>query len=150
MLFFDQVQPDGHDEDPGARWQQVEQKSEDYSKVRVVTTINFGLAHGSEALPKPNARPRSAAYSIASNAPLPAELHPTLVMDYDQTDEPELQAGDLRICRLDGDRWTPLPTYVSLTRAFAATPLAGAMAGSLLSGEATTRAEVYRVFWIPR
>jgi hypothetical protein len=150
MLFFDQVQPEGYDDDHNARRRQVEAKSEEYSKVRVVTTINFGLAHGSEALPKENARPRSHAYSIASNAPLPLELHPTLVMDYDQTDEAELQAGDLRTCRLVSGHWTPLPTYVSLTRSFAATPLAGAMAGSLLSGDATTRAEVYRVFWIPR
>jgi hypothetical protein len=87
-------------------------------------------------------------------APTRSWIAPTLTLYYDALfrliDERELLAGDLRICRLVGGAWVPLPTYLPAGYPFAVAPLTLETAGTLVAESAQARIEYYRVLWIPR
>jgi hypothetical protein len=90
----------------------------DYSAVKVVTTI----VHGAPGQLPNGAQAHSYAFSLASNAPLPTELSPTLTIYYRV---PLMRNdGDLLIYRREeGGTWTPLPTYHPPGAPFVAAPL---------------------------
>jgi len=116
-----------------------------YGRTKVVTTLN----HADTAWDRlPNgAEPRSYVFSLASNTSLPAECHPTLVMNYDAGSlRPD---GDLLIYRQVDGGWEPIPTYAAPGRAYAAAPLNVATAASLFAVD-TPRVERYRLYWTPR
>ncbi|MFL5801449.1 MAG: hypothetical protein ACJ8CR_06870 [Roseiflexaceae bacterium] len=119
----------------------------DYSDLKIVTTV----AHGGAAVAPPGAREQSYILSLAGNAPLPLNLAPTLVVYYDTLGERELLAGDLRIYRLAGDSWQPLPTYLPPGYPFAVIQLDAQTAPSLVgAGASGPRVERYRLYWTPR
>jgi hypothetical protein len=73
------------------------------------------------------------------------------VIYYDAPGERELLSGDLRIYRLNGGVWTPLPTYLPPGYPFAVVPLDEQTGGALVATDAQgPRIEHYRVFWVPR
>jgi hypothetical protein len=117
-----------------------------YSRIKMITTFS----HSIPGVLQPEVRPLSYAFSITSNAPLPLNLHATLIMYYDSRDERDSLAGDTLICRLDNGVWTPLPTYLPPSRSFAVAPLDDGTAGSLSPYRDGLRAEFYMVCWIPR
>ena len=119
----------------------------DYSDLKIVTTV----AHGGAAVAPPGAREQSYILSLAGNAPLPLNLAPTLVAYYDTLGERELLAGDLRIYRLVGDTWQPLPTYLPPGYPFAVIPLDAQTAPGLVgAGASGPRVERYQLYWTPR
>lgn len=118
--------------------------------VKVVTTLIHGLAGAA------GGHERGYAFGIAVNRSLPAELHPTLLMYYDQPDEQDgdtpAGAGDLAICRrtADGD-WERLPTYLPPRFRFAVAPLDTRTGGALIADNSDgPRVEYYKVCWVPR
>ncbi|HEX6738994.1 MAG TPA: hypothetical protein VF310_12015, partial [Vicinamibacteria bacterium] len=130
------------------------------SQVKVITTIDNG-AQG--APPEDQARPWSYPFTLASNARLPTEFCPTLIVQFATPEERDLLTGDLLICRLverEGDpRWVAQPTYLPAGATFAATPLAKLdeaaaeqPGGSLIAREQpeTGRVERYQLWWVPR
>jgi hypothetical protein len=116
-----------------------------YSRIKMITTFS----HGFPGVLPPGGRPRSYAFSITSNAPLPLNLHATLIMYYDSRDEREALTGDMLICRLENGVWTPLPTYLPPSRSFAVAPLNDGTAGSLSPYRGEPRAEFFMVCWVP-
>ncbi len=148
MLFF-------HPKPDGATTQE---QVKEYSRIQVVTTIDNGAQSKLlDGKPLERARPWSYPFSLATNWPLPEveRFQPTLVVHYDTPPEYLLLEGDLLICRLDGDRWQPQPTFVPSNASFAATPLyQKSVGGSLIAakpeGDEGLCVERYRLFWIPR
>ena len=66
-------------------------------------------------------------------------------------DERELLLGDLRIYRLEGGAWRPVPTYLPSGYPFAVAPLNEQTGGALIAAAAEgPRVEYYRIFWTPR
>jgi hypothetical protein len=119
----------------------------DYGDLKIVTTV----AHGGAAAAPPGAREQSYILSLAGNAPLPLNLAPTLVIYYDTPGERELLSGDVRIYRLAGDTWQPLPTYLPAGYPFAVIPLDAETApGLVAAGADGPRVERYRLYWTPR
>lgn len=123
--------------------------NEAYGQVKVVTTLARGLAGAPGG-----GRERGYAFGIASNAALPAELSPTLVLYTDPLflldDEREAMTGALRICRWQAGAWVALPTYIPPGYPFVVIPLDGASAGALLDPTAAdVRVEYYKACWIP-
>jgi hypothetical protein len=103
----------------------------------------------------PAAHARSYVFRMASNAPLPMRITPTLALYYDALftlpNERERLLGDLRICRLEGGAWRPLPTYLLSGDPFAVAPLDQQTGGALIAAQAQApRVEHYRIFWTPR
>jgi hypothetical protein len=118
--------------------------------IKVVT----GIARGMGGAPK-DGHERGAAFSIASNQPLPRRFNPTLIMYYDPSSEAEqaqLSAGDVRICRWAGQAgWVALPTYVPPGFRFVVAPLDTETGGALIDSHAKgPRVEYYKVCWVPR
>ena len=117
----------------------------DYATTRLVTTLVPGvidkLENGAEA--------RSYAFSLAGNEPLPLDLHPTLIIYYDQ--DAERAGGDLLIYRhVEGDQWRPMPTYLPEGSSFAAMPLNAETAARLISFDPDgNHVERYRLYWTP-
>lgn len=127
MIFFS-------DEEPGR----------DYSTTRVVTTRLQGVAGAPDG-----AEPRSYVFSLCSNEPLPEQLHPTLILHYDNAGQPP---GVLRIHRWEDGGWRPIPTFEQPGRSYAAAPLTSKKARTapnLVEYRATERVERYRLFWYP-
>ena len=118
----------------------------DYSTTRLVTTLVHGvvdkLANGAEA--------RSYAFSLAGNEPLPLDLHPTLIIFYDQ--DAERAGGDLLIYRhTEDDGWQAMPTYLPQGSSFAAMPLNAETAPRLIAFDPMgNHIERYRLYWTPR
>jgi hypothetical protein len=118
--------------------------------VKVVTTLIHGLEGAADG------HERGYAFGIAANRPLPTELHPTLLMYYDQPDEQDgdapAGAGELAICRRTADGvWEPLPTYLPPRFRFAVAPLDAHTGGSLIADNSDDpRVEYYKVCWVPR
>jgi len=147
MLFF--YKPEGSEPD------------QLYDTVKVVTTRVAGVPY--MATLRSQTRILSAAYSLASNAALPSELHPTLILYYNLPEEllnlASLMQGDIAVYRLDGATWQKQPhVFVPITRGslFVAMPLYSQSeqhpGGSLVQDEAETpgqRIESYVVCWSP-
>jgi hypothetical protein len=118
--------------------------------IKVVTGVARGLVGAPEG-----GHERGAAFSIASNQPLPRRFNPTLIMYYDPSSEAEqaqLSAGDVRICRWSGDAgWVALPTYVPPGFRFVVAPLDKAAGAALIDPLAQgPRVEYFKVCWVPR
>lgn len=138
LLFF-------HD-DTGGRM--VNEKAEEYSKVKVITTMNNGAQGVS---PHNGARALGAAFSLTSNYALPREFFPSLLVRYAMPSERELLTGDLLLCRLENGVWQPQPTYTPVGTSLAAMPLTGGTATNLIADPITEpRIEHYRLYWVPR
>lgn len=123
----------------------------DHSNTKVVTTLIHGdIAHDEPGGGLPDGvQPRSYIFSIASNAPLPLDCSPTLVMNYDASSA--RSGGDLLIYRYEseqGGRWTPIPTYLPEGASFAAAPLTPETTVQLFSTTAP-RVERFRLCWTP-
>jgi hypothetical protein len=122
----------------------------DHSTTKVVTTLIHGDgAQDQTGLPT-GAQPRSYIFSIASNAALPLDCSPTLVMNYDAS--AVQSGGDLLIYRYedeDGGRWTSIPTYLPQGSSFAAAPLTPETTARLFH-PSDARIERFRLCWTPR
>ncbi|HEY0738704.1 MAG TPA: hypothetical protein VGD69_27545 [Herpetosiphonaceae bacterium] len=152
MLFF--YDPDNQDN--GDVSKEVADRREAYSRVKVITTINSGVA---DEPPAPGARPASYAFSLASNSALPAECFPTLAIHHDALSEVDALTGHLVICRLDLERgsWKLEPTYNQAGANVAVTPLTPTTTPDLVMAmpeggakPATVPPHYYQLFWIPR
>lgn len=124
----------------------------DHGSTKVVTTLLHGDVtpdQASTGLPE-GVLPRSYIFSIASNAALPLDCSPTLVMNYDA--QAARSGGTLLIYRYetdeDGGRWTPIPTYLPHGASFAAAPLTPETTRQLFSTTAP-RIERFRLCWTP-
>jgi len=118
----------------------------DYSTTRLVTTLVHGVVDKLEK----GVEARSYAFSLAGNEPLPLDLHPTLIIFYDQ--DAERAGGDLLIYRhTEDDGWQAMPTYLPQGSSFAAMPLNAETAPELISFDpAGKHVERYRLYWTPR
>lgn len=124
----------------------------DHGSTKVVTTLIHGDLtpdQASTGLPE-GVLPRSYIFSIASNAALPLDCSPTLVMNYDA--QAARSGGDLLIYRYETDeedsRWTPVPTYLPHGASFAAAPLTPETTSQLFNTSAP-RIERFRLCWTP-
>ena len=145
MLFF--LGPDAVGADPA-----TDQPPNDYSMVRVVTTVL--PAHGplsvEEALRiNDTVESRSYMFSLATNASL-ADYAATLVLYYDN-DAPKY-GGGLYIYRWDSvaATWRRLTTIVPSDLAYIGVPITQAapeVAPSFMSSGAGVRVERYRILW---
>jgi hypothetical protein len=145
MLFF--LGPDvwGADRDQ-------DQPPDDYSKVRIVTTVL--PAHGPLSVEgtltaADDVESRSYVFSLASNESL-AAYAATLVLYYDNG-APKF-GGDLYIYRWDSNvgTWRRLTTIVPSDLAYIAAPItkdSPEVAPSFMGGEAGLRIERYRILW---
>lgn len=135
LFFYDDEQQHAYGQG-SLSYRDMERASQDYSSLRIVTTLNHGIAAEGAI------RPRSYVFSLASNEPLPP-LDPTLIMFYDE--DTAQQDGQLRIFRqgLQGN-WELVPTYLPRGSSFAAAPLASRSAPALFAAEGT-RVERYRL-----
>jgi len=118
------------------------------------TKVVTGIARGLGGAPE-GGHERGAAFSIATNQPLPRRFNPTLIMYYDPSSEAEQaqeSAGDVRICRWSGDDgWVALPTYVPPGFRFVVAPLDKQSGGALIDALAEgPRVEYYKACWVPR
>ena len=122
-----------------------DQLGRDYSAIRAVTTLLHGLPN---ALPG-GAEARSYGFSLASNAALPVELNPTLVMYFDV--DAARDGGELIIHRQAADgSWQAMPSYQPAGSSFIAMPLQRETGQALVSLQAGgLRVERYRMFWVP-
>jgi hypothetical protein len=125
---------------------QRDELGRDYSTIRAVTTLLHGLPH---TLPG-GAEARGYGFSIASNAALPVELNPTVVLYFD-VDAPQ-DGGALIVCRQAADgSWQAMPSYQPSGSSFIAMPLRRETGQALVSLQATgPRVERYRLFWAPQ
>lgn len=135
MLFFYDDEQTGMYGTGSRSYRELERAGKDYSSVRVVTTLNHGIAVDGDA------QPRSYVFSLASNQALPP-LAPTLVMFYDQDNSRD--AGNLRIYRHQASGWELVPTYLPPKVSFAAAPLTEATASGLFATDGL-RVERYRL-----
>lgn len=124
----------------------------DHGSTKVVTTLIHGDVtpeQSGSGLPD-GVLPRSYIFSIASNAALPLDCSPTLVMNYDA--QAARGGGSLLIYRYEtdeeGGRWTPIPTYLPHGASFAAAPLTPETTRQLFSTSAP-RIERFRLCWTP-
>ena len=118
----------------------------DYSAIRAVTTLLHGLPN---TLPG-GAEARGYGFSIASNAALPVELNPTIVLYFD-VDAPQ-DGGTLIVYRQLADgSWQAMPSYQPSGSSFIAMPLRRETGQALVNLQATgPRIERYRLFWTPQ
>lgn len=115
-----------------------------YSHVKVITTID-NSAKGTP--PYPAAQALGYSFSLASNAALPLQFHPTLVIYAPLPAERLLLLGSPLICRLHEGVWQPLPTYRSVGASAVGTPLNPETAAGLFTSQPDV--ECYRLFWVP-
>jgi hypothetical protein len=129
MLFFADSAIQGVSNDPA---------DNAYDTYRVITTLNYAIA------PTKGPIPRSYAFAVASNKPLPDNRR-TLILYYDKNTNLGQQA--LRICRYDQNLaariCTPIPTYLPREYSYAAAPLAEGTADRLIAGNDLV--EVYQL-----
>jgi hypothetical protein len=132
-----------------------------YRQIKIVTTRIAGIPYIA-TLP-PQTHILSAAYSVASNAALPAELDPTLILYYSLPEElmnlASLNQGEVLVYRLAGSTWIKQSyVFAPITRGslFVAMPLYDRLehhaGGSLVQDETDPplqRTEVYAVCWSP-
>jgi hypothetical protein len=145
MLFF--LGPDAVGAD-----EKLDKPPDDYSMVRIVTTVL--PAHGPLSVAGRLAAPddvesRSYVFSLASNEPL-TKYAATLVLYYDN-DAPKY-GGDLYIYRWDSvdATWQHLTTIVPSDLAYIAVPITEAtreVAPSFIDKVASLRIERYRILW---
>jgi hypothetical protein len=114
---------------------------QDFSDVRVVTTMNYGID-----ISPANLEPRSYTFSVASNKPLP-DLRRTLVMFYDKATAKDYDK--LMICRYDQTTktWQEIETYLPPGAIYAAAPLVQGTADGIIPG-GTQSAEHYRMCFV--
>lgn len=119
-----------------------------HGALRVVTTRWPGGAAGALAS---GAQPRSYAYTLCSNGPLPLEYLPTLSLFYDK--RAEIGDGEAIIHRQDDSgAWQPVASYRPSGAWYVAAPLDRSTAPRLIdpTPPGGQRVERYRLYVVPR
>jgi hypothetical protein len=122
-------------------------RNQSHGRIKIVTTRQVGptlqTSHHAEA--------RGYAFSLCSNAALPLEYTPTLVLSYDKSTQ--LADGSLVMYRQDEyGLWQPIPSYLPDGAWYVAASLDRKSAPSLFlpdSGNPLERVERYRLCWKP-
>ncbi|MDQ4075587.1 MAG: hypothetical protein M3220_04985, partial [Chloroflexota bacterium] len=147
MLFF----YDAEEASNEVEGKTTRENEPDYSYIQVTTT----LIHSEIGTYPHEWKAGSYIYALSTTAPLPAELHPTLVLYYERPQVDEDIYGHTPVLhRLRKNDWShALPTYAPSGEGYAATALTrdnGGYRGGTAPGLYTTgEVEYYRLFWKP-
>lgn len=141
MIFFRDTEWKDPEEQPD---QQTERDNDDYSDVKVITTLLPGV---DPRLPGRHANAtRGYVYSLAATTALPAQLTPTLVMYYSASRLDE--EAKPRIYREVDGHWEELAVYPSPRCGYVAVPLDAVSASRLVDEYPDgPRVERYRLVW---